>query len=101
MNRRAGVALATGLFILALDRVSVAAEPRAGAPEAATEDQSMTFRAPRARTMEDVSEESSHELRLGGARARYSLNFFGDTSFSLGHPAEPDRFPSFAIGAQD
>jgi len=102
MNRRAGVALATGFFIVASDRVSAAAEPRAAAPEVAPDDQTLTIRSgSRARTMEDVSEESSHELRLGGTRARYSLNFFGDTSFSLGHPAEPDRFPSFAIGAQD
>jgi hypothetical protein len=70
-------------------------------PPPTSDDQVMTFHAPRARTMEEVSDESTRELHIGGARARYSLNFFGDTSFSVGQPTAPNFYPSFAIGPQD
>jgi hypothetical protein len=69
--------------------------------EPAPSDEAITFRAPRARTMEEVSDESTREIHLGGVRSRYSLNFFGDASFGVGHPTAPDRYPSFAIGPQD
>jgi hypothetical protein len=92
------------LFLLA--RRSAAADPRdaptqGGAQvEITTEEQTMTFHAPRARTMEELSESSTHELRMASVKSRYSLNFFGDTSFSVGKPTEPDHFPGFAIGPQ-
>ncbi|HEY3593646.1 MAG TPA: hypothetical protein VGL13_07225, partial [Polyangiaceae bacterium] len=63
-------------------------------------------RAGRPTTMEQVSEASMQEIRIGGSRARYTLNFFGDVSFALGDPQSsalppPDNnFPSFFLGDQ-
>jgi hypothetical protein len=72
-------------------------EPGTAAPELVT-----TFRAaPRARTMEELADASTQELHMGGFRSRYSLNFFGDTSFALGSPEAPANFPSFSLGPQD
>jgi hypothetical protein len=52
----------------------------------------------RALTMEEVSNPSMEEMQIRGLRARYSLNFFGDTSLSWGRPNAP---LSFALGPQD
>jgi hypothetical protein len=57
--------------------------------------------ATRRATMDDVALSSVQELHFGHAKARYSLNFFGDVSFSVFSPAGPERQPSFALGAQD
>jgi hypothetical protein len=93
-------ALSAALSITLIASVSAAAEP-APAPPSQAEESSITFRAPRARTMEELSEASTQELHLGASRARYSLNFFGDVSAFAGSPMAPDLYPSFAIGAQD
>jgi len=95
--------------------------PAAAAP-APDADEPMTFRAARPAdeqtaapaatrptrptTMEQLSEASMQEIHIGGTKARYTLNFFGDVSFSLGDPQEPSdaapigRFPSFSLGDQ-
>jgi hypothetical protein len=57
--------------------------------------------APRALTMEEVSTPSAAELAIGTVRSRFSLNFFGDTTLSLGYPTAPDHYLSFGFGAQD
>jgi hypothetical protein len=57
--------------------------------------------APRALTMEDVSGPATDELHIGKVQSRYSLNFFGDTSLSMGRPSVPDHVLSFKFGAQD
>lgn len=98
--------------------------PDARAPVAQTEtgDEPMTFRASRPAdeappapaptptrrptTMEQVAEASAQEVHVGGSKLRYSLNFFGDLSFSLGDPVGPSdaapigRYPSFSLGDQ-
>src|SRR6185295_18108783 len=80
--------------------VPPAEAPLAAKPDAAQET-TITLRAPRARTMDEVSESSTQELHVGGSRARYSLNFFGDVSFSIGHPEAPDHYASFVLGPQN
>jgi hypothetical protein len=60
-----------------------------------------TSTSPRALTMEEVSTPTAAELAIGTVRSRFSLNFFGDTTLSIGSPAAPDHFLSFAFGAQD
>jgi hypothetical protein len=65
-------------------------------------DQSTVARPTRATTMEQVAESAMQEIHLGGTKARYSLNFFGDTSFGFADPATRDfGFPSFSLGVQD
>ena len=54
----------------------------------------------RPRTMEEISAGSPGELSIRTTRWRYSLNFFGDTSLSMGRPTSSHPL-SFSIGAQD
>jgi hypothetical protein len=51
--------------------------------------------------MEDVALSSLQELHFGHAKARYSLNFFGDVSFAAFSPTGPERQPTFSLGAQN
>jgi hypothetical protein len=90
-------------------------------PPVDTSDEPMTFHASRPAdeappaaptrtlrptTMEQVSEASMQEVHIGGTKARYTLNFFGDVTFAFGDPqsaaAAPPigRFPSFSLGDQ-
>lgn len=88
-----------------------AAVPAAPAPAAdVSEAEEMKFTAPapaetavpaapgRARTMEEVA--ASSELSIRAVHWRYSLNFFGDVSLSLGKP-NADHLLGFALGDQD
>jgi hypothetical protein len=77
------------------------------ASKPATDEPPVAPRTTRPTTMEEVSEASLQEIHIGGSKARYTLNFFGDTSFSFGDPQAPSdaapigRFPSFSLGVQD
>jgi hypothetical protein len=84
-------------------RVQPSVAPAVAEPFAATDAASgqSEVRTSRAQTMEEVATGSTHELRVAGFRSRYSLNFFGDTSFSASKPRGSTGEPSFAIGAQN
>ena len=70
--------------------------------EAPAEEAGTTFRAPgRAQTMEDVANGLTAEINIRNVHSRYTLNFFGDTSLSVGKPSAPDHRLGFGIGAQD
>ena len=76
--------------------------PAAPEPPPPVEEAGSTFHASgRAQTMDEVAAGLTAELSIRNVRSRYTLNFFGDTSLSMGKPTAPDHFLGFGIGAQD
>ena len=72
----------------------------AAAPEPAGDTPVMVI--PRPRTMEEVAGQATQELTIHNVRWRYSLNFFGDISFSANtRPGEDEGKLGFGLGAQD
>src|SRR5581483_10634575 len=56
----------------------------------------MVFHAPRASDMDTMMAGSMHQLRIGNAHARLSVNIFGDVDFF--YTSQPRTHPSFAVG---
>ena len=76
--------------------------PAAPEPPPPVEETGTIFHASgRAQTMDQVSAGLTAELSIRNVRSRYTLNFFGDTSLSVGKPSAPDHYLGFGIGAQD
>jgi hypothetical protein len=73
------------------------------APVATSDDSEseISISVPRPDDMQKMTEASLKEVQLGTARGRYSLNFFGDTAFTVSSSNHAKAHPSFGIGSLD
>ncbi|WP_394821800.1 hypothetical protein [Pendulispora albinea] len=84
-------------------RSGVAGASSTAQPPEEGDDLSMTFHSSRKADMQQFAEGSLQEIHIGGAKARYALNLFGDISLGAASRSEggikPD--PAFAVGVFD